>query len=379
MQVTNSGKGVVLIIDDDRMIVDLVKMAFAGDGYQVVAAQSGNELGELLEKLDSTRNFPFDLILLDLLLPDVSGEELYRRLRSNPQITKIPIIILSAAAAVQKRIQLLKMGADDYIIKPFNVDDLLMRATVHIKLGKMRQAKHEAENRIDLLGEIAQMINSAIEPENILTATLERLKNIIQVESGFIFLPETNPDEEGQTAGLLNARDNDLFLAPQNDGQGLVADVLRSGEPCIVNDVQKDSRFTSQFDQTPGVTTNSLICVPLNVRGQSVCVIQLINKLNDEFTASDLSLVVSAANIISVAMDNAQLHQMFLSDSQKSVLPVRPEPLLVQEIGMPLQTVRSYLERALHAKLEPEKHDEYLQMASIEVERLINAVNVIQS
>jgi GAF domain-containing protein len=254
-----------------------------------------------------------------------------------------------------------------------------MRATVHIKLGKMRQAKHEAENRIDLLGEIAQMINSAIEPVNILTATLERLKNILQVENGYVFLPETNPDEKDQTAGLLKTKDNDLFLAPQNGGQGLVADVLRSGEPCIVNDVQKDSRFTSQFDQATGVTAKTLICVPLSVRGQTVCVIQLINKLNDEFTASDLSLVVSAANIIAVAMDNAHLHQKFLSDSQKSVLPVRPEPLLVQEIGMPLQTVRSYLERALHTRLEPEKHDEYLQMASIEVERLINAVSVIQS
>jgi DNA-binding response OmpR family regulator len=163
MQTTNKGKGIVLIIDDDKMIVDLVKMAFVGDGYQVLAAQSGSELNEMLNGFDLVNEVPFDLILLDLLLPDTSGEELYRLLRAHSQIARIPIIILSAAAAVQKRIQLLKMGADDYIIKPFNVDDLLMRATVHIKLGKMHQAKIEVENRVSLIGEIARSAQDYLE------------------------------------------------------------------------------------------------------------------------------------------------------------------------------------------------------------------------
>lgn len=378
MQATNKGKGVVLIIDDDRMIVDLVKMAFAGDGYQVLAAQSGNELSELLERLDFTSNFPFDLILLDLLLPDISGEELYRRLRAHSQIAKIPIIILSAAAAVQKRIQLLKMGADDYIIKPFNVDDLLMRATVHIKLGKMRQAKHEAENRIDLLGEIAQMINSAVEPDKILANTVERLTNIIQVESGNIFLAEKSSGEGFYPANFLDTEDNELFHSAISGSEGLIADVLRSGEPCIINDVQNDSRFAAEFVQAPGIAINSLICAPIAIRGQVVCVLQLINKLGGEFTANDLGLVVSAANIIAVALDNAHLHQLFQSNTHKAAPASGPAPLLAQEIGTPLQTVRNYLERALHTRLEPEKQDEYLQMASIEVERLIHAVSDTQ-
>ncbi|NIT55779.1 MAG: response regulator, partial [Aliifodinibius sp.] len=86
MQLSNKDKGIVLIIDDDRMIVDLVKMAFVGDGYQVLAAQSGTELNEMLNNLDLTSEMPFDLILLDLLLPDTSGEELYRLLRAHSQI-----------------------------------------------------------------------------------------------------------------------------------------------------------------------------------------------------------------------------------------------------------------------------------------------------
>lgn len=310
MQTTNRGKGIVLIIDDDRMIVDLVKMAFVGDGYQVLAAQSGTELNEMLNSFDLNNEVPFDLILLDLLLPDTSGEELYRLLRAHSQIAKIPIIILSAAAAVQKRIQLLKMGADDYIIKPFNVDDLLMRATVHIKLGKMRQAKNEVESRITLLGDLAQMINSSAELDQILVNTIDSLKRIIQVEAGDIFLPE-NSLHKLDIAGIRKISEEYIAQPPPGNYEGITAHVYKNGEPSIVNDAPEDGRFSSQVDQAPGHQTQSLLCVPLTVQNQVVCVLRLINKINGSFTDDDLDLVVSVANIIMVALDNAYLHELF--------------------------------------------------------------------
>jgi DNA-binding response OmpR family regulator len=313
MQTSNRGKGIVLIIDDDKMIVDLVKMAFVGDGYQVLAAQSGTELNEMLNGFDLSNDVPFDLILLDLLLPDTSGEELYRLLRAHSQIAKIPIIILSAAAAVQKRIQLLKMGADDYIIKPFNVDDLLMRATVHIKLGKMRQAKNEVESRITLLGEVARMINSSVEINQILIKTIESLKHILQAETGDIFLPE-----QDFFSSLNELDEKYLFRVSPQKNVGITTHALETGEPILANDVQTDGRFEAQFDQIPGQITESLICVPLAVRSQVLCVLRLFNKMNGYFTADDLSLVVSAANIIMVALDNVYLQKLHDSKSQPS-------------------------------------------------------------
>jgi DNA-binding response OmpR family regulator len=373
MQTTNRGKGIVLIIDDDRMIVDLVKMAFVGDGYQVMSAQSGTELNEMLNSFDLTHEVPFDLILLDLLLPDISGEELYRLLRAHAQIAKIPIIILSAAAAVQKRIQLLKMGADDYIIKPFNVDDLLMRATVHIKLGKMRQAKNEVENRIGLLGEIARMINSSVELSQILTETIDSLKRITQVESSDIFLPEQNV-QNLSVAGVKKLSGQYLSQAFVDDGNGITAHTFRTGEPCLVNDVQTDGRFAPQTDQLPGQITRSLLCVPLTVHSQVVCVLRLINKRSRSFTVADLSLVVSAANILAVALDNAYLHLLYESVNQNSHAVPDTAVSLAEEVGNPLRAVHGYLEQALQADQEPEKRSESLQMASREVARLLNAI-----
>lgn len=374
MQTTNSGKGSVLIIDDDRMIVDLVKMAFVGDGYQVLAAQSGTELNEMLNSFDLRNEVPFDLVLLDLLLPDTSGEELYRLLRAHSQIAKIPIIILSAAAAVQKRIQLLKMGADDYIIKPFNVDDLLMRATVHIKLGKMRQAKHEVESRIGLLGEVARMINSSVELDQILVKTIDSIKHIVQAEYGDIFLPE-HKTQNLVAANIMKLGDEYLTQGSLNDERGITAYILKSGEPAIVHDAQTNGRFDPETDQLPDQPTKNIICVPLTVHKQILCGLRLMNKVSGPFTADDLSLVVSAANIINVALDNAYLHQLYESKTERSPSSSEAAYSLANEFGGPLQTVHDYLEQALQSGQEPEKQNQFLQMASSEVERLINAAS----
>jgi len=349
-------------------------MAFVGDGYQVLAAQSGTELNEMLNNLDLSSDMPFDLILLDLLLPDTSGEELYRLLRAHSQIAKIPIIILSAAAAVQKRIQLLKMGADDYIIKPFNVDDLLMRATVHIRLGKMRQAKNEIEGRIGLLGEIARMINSSAELNQILVHTIDSLRANIQAEVGDIFLPEQN-FQAPFFESLEKLDDNYLFQAPLNNDAGITAHTFRSGEPSMVNDVQEDGRFSPQLDQLPGQETENLICVPLLVRNQVICILRLMNKIGGPFTADDLSLVVSAANIITVALDNAFLEQLNESADHHAHASHGHFDSLAEEFGPPLQEIRNYLEMAIQAEGDPQKQNEILQMASSEVERLIHAIN----
>jgi GAF domain-containing protein len=307
-------------------------------------------------------------------LPDTSGEELYRLLRAHSKIAKIPIIILSAAAAVQKRIQLLKMGADDYIIKPFNVDDLLMRATVHIKLGKIRQAKNEVESRIDLLGEIAKMINSSVELNEILATTIDSLKQRIQVETCDIFLPEQN-FQDPFFESLQQLGGSYLFQAPLDNEAGITVQAFKTGEPGLVNEVQTDGRFDPQTDQLPDQVTENLICVPLFVRNQVVCVLRLINKTADPFTADDLSLVVSAANIITVALDNAYLQQLNTASGRNAHHDHDYHVSLAEEIGTPLQTIQNYLEMAIQTNDDPTKQQEILEIASSEIERLIHAVH----
>lgn len=111
----------ILIVDDDAAIGDLEQEVLTRAGYAVVRAYSGTEALLVL------RDRRPDLVLLDLMLPGLSGEELL------PQIRDIPVIVVSAKAAVQDKVELLLGGAADYLTKPFDTQELLARVAVRLR------------------------------------------------------------------------------------------------------------------------------------------------------------------------------------------------------------------------------------------------------
>jgi DNA-binding response OmpR family regulator len=111
----------ILIVEDDSDIADLVRRYLERAGYLVDRAATGREgLDRIAEKVP-------DLIVLDLMLPQVDGLEICRLLRSNEQTATVPIIILTARADESERIVGLEVGADDYIPKPFSPNELVAR------------------------------------------------------------------------------------------------------------------------------------------------------------------------------------------------------------------------------------------------------------
>ena len=119
----------ILIIDDDIHISEMLSEALCSEGYAVSAAYSGTEAITLL-----SRKKP-DVILLDLMLPGLSGEELL------PRIKDIPVIIVSAKADISDKVGLLRGGAADYITKPFDIQELLARIAVQLRINSCNTEK----------------------------------------------------------------------------------------------------------------------------------------------------------------------------------------------------------------------------------------------
>ena len=111
----------ILIIDDDIHINEMLEEVLRPEGYQVSHAYSGTEALLFLA------NEKPDLILLDLMLPGLTGEEVL------PQIEKIPVIVMSAKVEVKDKVALLLNGAEDYITKPFEIEELLARIVVQLR------------------------------------------------------------------------------------------------------------------------------------------------------------------------------------------------------------------------------------------------------
>lgn len=111
----------IMIVEDDISIHNLIKELLLKEGYIVVSAYSGTEALLLLEREK------VNLILLDLMLPGINGEEIIKK------VNDIPIIVISAKSQIEDRVNNLLNGADDFIAKPFNNDELLARVKVRLR------------------------------------------------------------------------------------------------------------------------------------------------------------------------------------------------------------------------------------------------------
>ncbi len=118
-----SGKRRVLIVDDDEELVELLSDVFAKDGrFDIRTANNGFDAGMLV------REFRPDLVVLDVMLPDINGKEVCQRVRSDERLESVKIICISGMVEQDKIAELREAGANDFMHKPFNVDRLLDRA-----------------------------------------------------------------------------------------------------------------------------------------------------------------------------------------------------------------------------------------------------------
>ena len=128
-------KPVILVVEDEAALVALLRYNLEKAGFEVLDAPDGEEALTVL----SERNV--DLVLLDWMLPLVSGIEVCRRMRRNPETRNVPVIMLTARGEEADRIRGLNTGADDYITKPFSHDELIAR--IHAVLRRLRPALAE--------------------------------------------------------------------------------------------------------------------------------------------------------------------------------------------------------------------------------------------
>ncbi len=117
----------IALIEDDADLYALVKYNLEKDGFSVIGAQTGRGV------IDLCRRERPDLILLDIMLPDSDGLEVCKAIRQHPELAHLPIIFLTARASETDRIVGLELGADDYIVKPFFIRELLARVKIQFR------------------------------------------------------------------------------------------------------------------------------------------------------------------------------------------------------------------------------------------------------
>lgn len=134
----------ILVIDDEPDLLELVRVNLHQSGYEVETAADGREA------LAALRRSRPDLVVLDLMLPDVSGTDLCRQLRADPGFSSLPIIMLTAKADEVDRVVGFELGADDYVTKPFSPRELSLRVNAVLRRQNSRAKAGDPLEKSDL-------------------------------------------------------------------------------------------------------------------------------------------------------------------------------------------------------------------------------------
>jgi signal transduction histidine kinase/DNA-binding response OmpR family regulator len=375
----------LLIVEDDVEMVELMQSMLKLVRCQVQVAYSGDDALSLLRQ-EAAAGHEIDLVLLDIMVPEMDGYEVIARVKADPVLRNTSIIMTTALDSVSNKTLGLGLGADDYLTKPFDPQELLARIDAVMRIRRSEQALRRRNQELSALIEINRMVTSSLELDEVLEATMHGIREILQVEAGSLVL--VDEDIGGVAFRRTFSPDRGWITGRtiQPEG-GIVGHVVQSGESKLVNNVERDPHFSTEVDEEADFTARTILCVPLKIRDRVIGAIEVINKLDGAFTDQDLELLQAMAASVAVALDNANLYseladfarelersQAQLVQAEKMAAIGRLAASIAHEINNPLQAIHNSLHLSLHEGVGDDKRLQYVNMAQAEVQRLIEIV-----
>ena len=276
---------------------------------------------------------------------------------------------------------------------PFDDRDLELlsilagQVAIAIENSHVHEATRHRTKQLAALNELGRVVISTLDLDEVLRLAMHSINEIIKAEAGSLLLLDETTSELVFRISLHGDSQQRAPLTLQV-GQGIAGWVVKEGEPLLVRDVSTDPRHYRQGSKMFGLECRSILCVPLVIKDHVIGAIELVNKLDGDFTDEDLELLNSMAATVAVALENARLYTElaeFTRELEKSQAQlVKAEKLaatgklaasLAHEINNPLQAIQNSLHLVTQRRsLDDSKRQMYLSMAQEEVQRLIDMV-----
>jgi len=248
----------VFVADDNPILLQGLERALHSDGYTVHTADTGPALLQMLEQAP----IPPDLLLLDVMMPGMSGIDVLRELHANPRWTDLPVILITAATDEQLPVSALQHGAVDFLTKPFRLGELLARVETHVsRYRDLRRAQTEAEARMQVI-DIVRDLNSVVTADEMFRLVTGRVSEICGGARCQVLIDEG----DGRVRIAASSEASDAvgeLLAP--DEYAALRLVLESEAPALV----EDAATSTLFRLGAGVEIRSAVAVPLPITEQT--------------------------------------------------------------------------------------------------------------
>ncbi len=305
-----SGERILVVDDSQQIVTHLTEQVLPMFGFKTLYALDGKT------GLDRIRNDNPDLVMLDLNLPDMTGIDVLHHLVE--ETISVPVILMTGFGSEKSAIDAFRLGAKDYIIKPFSVDEVLdtiNRALIEPRLRhdkqqlaeQLRRAHVEMRRRVNemstLFG-IGKAVAALLSVRKVLDRVLEAAIYLSNAEESTIWIADKNKEQL-----RVYAKKGTSEVEPQiyelSTNESHVGQVMRTGRPL------RESAFSGKgITVKTGYTARAVLYVPLMLRGQAMGVLSVIN-LNEprSFSERDEFLLSALADYAAIALENARVFQ----------------------------------------------------------------------
>jgi CheY-like chemotaxis protein len=300
----DTDKPTILVVDDDRGTVQLMRIMLETRGYSVAVAYSGVEAIQLLEELVSRsstwRPLPVDVILLDVMMPGIDGFKVCQRVKEDPLLRYIPIVMVTALDSPSDKLTAVEFGADGYLSKPFLPEELgaAVKAKYQIKQRDEALLRHNRE--LMAINAISAAATSTLDPQRVLTESLAALMDNMDLAAAAIYRYE---DASGVLRRVVQrgvSRPKILSL-----DESLPGEIARAQYPVLKVNLDRDPDLPPE--SLGSSSLGAFIGVPLRGMEQLLGTIEVYHERPYGFVARDLGLLMTVSERISIALQNAEV------------------------------------------------------------------------
>ncbi|MCX7710712.1 MAG: diguanylate cyclase, partial [Clostridia bacterium] len=301
----------ILVVDDEAINVQVLSNQLALSNYRVVTASNGEEALKIIQESHCE---PFNLIILDIMMPKVSGFEVCRILRKKYSMLELPVLMLTAKDQPEDIAAGYEAGANDYLAKPFNKSELLARvntlltleSSVKFSIANARKLESEWTGRLmaERINDFTKSLTATLEPEEVAKRILSNILDIVPSEKGLIILR----DGDNFKVAAVNNQDSPLVATGDEikaRDSKLLMELMETLKPVIRND---SVAVLYPKDILLGLA-GSVIGIPVIYNGIMSGSILLICKSEGAYKDFEYSIEIASnfANQAGIAIENARL------------------------------------------------------------------------
>jgi len=329
-------KSVILVVDDDTTILSLLQNFLYGEGYEPITASNGVEALQLLEQLEP------DLILLDIKMPKLGGLETCARIRASQSLSDVPIIIISAIGEIDDKAKAFRLGANDYVTKPFNTTELLLRIRSLLRSRQMEQEIIRKNFELSALSAISKDLITAINQRDLFKLAARSICERLGYDLCAVLLQDTSFEAEieestswpvvkavhwqGDSAETNNCRNRPE--AAKTDFEKYVNEYIQnSAQPKLeIRCDASNAKFASDEIKIQAI-------IPLCFKDEILGALVIGSRAQSKLSCGDLPLLSAIGSNLSLAIKNSELYEatrFYLEDVAERVA-VRADELEQQK------------------------------------------------